>query len=106
MNYTHDIACKAFYPERVQVNLITKGNTHMVISKTSQNQQLDTNLIKPISNTELLTGGQKTDSYVNSRFLSKNDLVKSELNRWIDGTYHPIHFLSIQLPENLRYASK
>ena len=78
----------------------------MVISKTSQNQQLDTNLAKPISNTELLTGGQKTDSYVNSRFLSKNDLVKSELNRWIDGTYHPTHFLSIQLPENLRRSGK
>lgn len=78
----------------------------MVISKTSQNQQLDTNLAKSISNTELLTGGQKTDSYVNSRFLSKNDLVKSELNRWIDNTYQPTHFISVQLPENLRYASK
>lgn len=90
----------------VQVNHITRGNTHMVIPKTSQNQQLDANLVKPISNTELLTGGQKTDSYVNSRFLSKDDLVKSVLNRWIDGTYHPTHFLSIQLPENLRCASK
>lgn len=36
----------------------------MVIPKISQNQQLDINLVKPISNTELLTGGQKIDSYV------------------------------------------
>ena len=78
----------------------------METPKTSQNQQLDTNLAKSISNIELLVCGQKTDSYANTHFLNKSDYVKHELNRWIDNTYQPTHFISVQLPENLRCASK
>lgn len=78
----------------------------MEIPKTSQNQQLDANLAKSISNIELLVCGQKTDSYANTHFLNKSDYVKHELNRWIDNTYQPTHFISVQLPENLRRTSK
>lgn len=75
-------------------------------SITIPQSQIGINLIMPIPNNSTESYGQKICLYTNRQFLSKKGIVKRELRKWIDGTYEPTHFISIQLPENLRYVSK
>ena len=82
----------------------------MVISKTSQNQQVEPHLVKDISNTELLTGGQKMNHFTNMTILCENDnisiFVKTLYYQWIKETFKPNYFLTLQLPEHWKTANE
>ena len=69
-------------------------------------QHFNVSLIKPTSISSCMSYGQKTLRLNKTRYSSLNDYIKHELNNWIDGTYNPTHFLSIQLPDSLRNANK
>ena len=59
---------------------------------------------KQVSSTE--SHGEKTKPYVKAHISNQTNALKQELNNWIDGIYNPTHFLTLQLPDNLRRANK
>lgn len=75
-------------------------------SNITPEQQISSSLIMPTSTFSTQSLCQKRHSYVKKRFLSKNNYIMQELNKWIDGIYSPTHLLTIQLPDNLRHANK
>ena len=83
-------------------------NTSIKNQKSARGKQIDTKVIKPISNETTESCGQKTDSFVKSLFGCKNSLSAGEirkiLNEWIGREYQPTHFLTLQLPENKKSA--
>ena len=83
-------------------------NTHINKPKSARNKPFSENLSKPISKKTTESYGQKTDSFVKSLFVCKNSLSTEEirkiLNEWIGREYQPMHFLSLQLPENKKSA--
>lgn len=85
--YKTPSARKCLSPSRTNKN--TAINEH----KTSLNNKISTNLSKPKPNKILKSTEQKTQH-------SKSEFTKQELHKWLNHTYQPTHFLTVQLPEN------
>ena len=59
-------------------------------------QPFHQNLKQPISNKTTESCGQKMESYVSVP-------IKEEFNKWLNDTFHPTYFLTVQLPDNKRF---
>ena len=81
-------------------------NTSIKNQKSIRGKQIDTKASKPIPDKTTESYGQKTDSFVKSLVRCKNSLsadeIKKILNEWIGKEYQPTHFLTLQLPENIK----
>ena len=81
-------------------------NTSIKNQKSAHNKPFSENLSKPIPDKTTESYGQKTDSFVKSLVRCKNSLsadeIKKILNEWIGKEYQPTHFLTLQLPENIK----
>ena len=75
-------------------------NQNMSINKpkSARNQPFNKNLSKPIPKETTESRGQKM-------VYNKSALIKREFNNWLTGVYRPTHFLTVQLPENLKTAN-
>ena len=56
------------------------------------------NLKTPISNKTTDSYGQKMESYVSVP-------IKEEFNKWLNNTFQPTYFLTVQLPDNQKSAN-
>ena len=61
-------------------------------------QPFHQNLKTPISNKVTESYGQKMESYVSVS-------IKEEFNKWLNDTFQPTYFLTLQLPDNQKSAS-
>lgn len=71
----------------------TNKNTGINGHKTSPNNKIHANLSEPKPNKILKSTEPKTQH-------SKSEFTKQELHKWLNNTYQPTHFLTVQLPEN------
>lgn len=81
-------------------------NTCTKLSLATPELQNTQNLNKPKPKENTLSRSKKMDSLKNTSIYdmkgSKSALIKREFNDWMVGVYNPSHFLTIQLPENLK----
>ena len=61
-------------------------------------QPFHQNLKTPIPNKTTESCGQKIESYVSVP-------IKEEFNKWLNDTFHPTYFLTVQLPDNKKSAN-
>ena len=61
-------------------------------------QPFHQNLKTPISNKTTESCGQKMESYVSVP-------IKEEFNKWLNDTFQPTYFLTVQLPDNKKSAN-
>ncbi len=71
----------------------TNKSTSINRYKTSRNNQINVNLSQSKLNKTTNPKEKKTQH-------SKSEFTKQELHKWLNNTYQPTHFLTVQLPEN------
>ncbi len=78
----------------------------MNASNITPEYQFTLNLTLPTSISSIKSQSKKTKPYVKTHISNQSNDLRRKLNNWIDGTYNPTHFLTLQLPNNLRRANK